>query len=93
MYLLLDGTAQSAPKRCSGVQIVSTSRTGDKRMSVREFMRIADARQIEIVMRHATFISTLRESHLPFQDDYSNRPHTILNEAHPTEFESRQMRP
>src|SRR5258708_6901838 len=39
-----------------------------KRTSVGKCMRIADARQIEIVMRHATFISTLRESHLPFQE-------------------------
>src|SRR5260370_30595003 len=47
--------------------------------------RIAYARQIEIVMRPATFISILRESHLPFSknDDNSNRPHTSLNEAHP----------
>src|ERR1700676_1260006 len=30
------------------------------------FMRIAYARQIEIVMRPANFISTLCESHLPF---------------------------
>src|SRR3981189_917903 len=33
-YLPLDGTAQRPPKRCSGVQIVSASHTGDKRMSV-----------------------------------------------------------
>src|SRR5260221_8859481 len=46
--------------------------------------RIACARQIEIVMRPATIISILRESHLPFsKNDYnSNRPHTSLNEAH-----------
>jgi hypothetical protein len=62
----LDGTAQRPPKRCSRVQIVSASHTGDKRMWLGKFMRIADARQIEIVMRRATFISTLRESHLPF---------------------------
>src|SRR5260370_6805220 len=66
MYLPLDGTTQRPPKRCSGVQIVSASHTGDKRMWLGKFMRIADARQIEIAMRRATFISTLRESHLPF---------------------------
>src|SRR5260370_42385226 len=66
MYLPLDGTAQRPPKRCSDVQIVSASHTGDKRMWLGKFMRIADARQIETVMRRATFISTLRESHLPF---------------------------
>jgi hypothetical protein len=42
--------------------------------------RIAYARQIKIVMRPATIISILRESHLPFsKNDYnSNRPHTSL---------------
>jgi hypothetical protein len=47
--------------------------------------RTAYARQIEIAMRPATFISILRESHLPSsKNDYnSNRPHTSLNEAHP----------
>jgi hypothetical protein len=36
-----------------------------KRMSiVKTFMRIACERQIKIVMRHATFISTFRGSHL-----------------------------
>src|SRR5258708_17122661 len=66
MYLPLDGTAQRPPKRCSGVQIVSASHTGDKRMWLGKFMRIADSRQIEIVIRRATFISNLPESHLPF---------------------------
>ena len=55
--------------------------------------RIAYARQIEIVMRPATIISILRESHLPFsKNDYnSNRPHT--GRLTPTELASRQMRP
>jgi hypothetical protein len=106
MSLPLDGTAQRPPKRCSGVQIVSATHTGDKRMSVGKCMpadgttaahyllahgslgalrsqgspRVAYARQIEIVMRPATIISILRESHLPFsKNDYnSNRPHTSL---------------
>jgi hypothetical protein len=38
MYLLLSGTAQRPPKRYSGVQIVSASHTGDKRMSVGKCM-------------------------------------------------------
>jgi hypothetical protein len=44
--------------------------------------RIAYARKIEIVMRPAIFISASREARLPFQHDYSNTPHTSLNEAH-----------
>jgi superfamily I DNA/RNA helicase len=85
MYLPLDGTAQRPPKRCSGVQIVSASHTGDKRMSFGKFIRIAYARQIEIVP--ATFISTLCESRLPFpKTTTATRRPTRLNEAHPAQF-------
>jgi hypothetical protein len=113
MFFPLDGTAQRPPKRCSGVQIVSATHTGDKTMSVGKCMpadgttaalhsaalrsqgssRIVYARQIEIVMRPATIISILRESHLPFsKNDYnSNTPHT--SRLTPTELASRQMRP
>src|SRR3981189_2409355 len=38
MFFPLDGTAQRPPKRCSGVQIVSATHTGDKRMSVGKCM-------------------------------------------------------
>jgi hypothetical protein len=105
MSLSLDGTAQRPPKRCSGVQIVSATHTGDKRMSVGKCMpadgttaahyllahgslgalrsqgssRVAYARQIEIVMRLATIISILRESHLPFsKNDYNSISNAVL---------------
>src|SRR5712675_442960 len=38
MFFPLDGTAQRPPSECSGVQIVSATHTGDKRMSVGKCM-------------------------------------------------------
>src|ERR1700687_480589 len=86
----LDETARGPPKRCSRVQIVSASHTSDKRMSVGKFMRIAYGRQIEIVMRPATFISTLRESHLPFRDDTATGGTRASTRLTPTKFASCQ---
>jgi hypothetical protein len=92
------------PSDASGVQIVSATHTGDKRMSVGKCMpadgttaahyllahgslgalrsqgssRAAYARQIEIVMRPATIISILRESHLPFSKNDYNISNAVL---------------
>jgi hypothetical protein len=49
------------PQRCSGVQIVSASHSGDKRMSFGKFMRIANARQIENRNASRNFYSTFGE--------------------------------